>query len=195
MKTLRLAWQGLGTWPGRTWAWALVASAGTAVLIGVPTVMIPNNIFGRDIPVVWWNYPVWILTSLLAGMLIATYIRTGPSKKAAQASAAEAVSADDGTDSDDDLTDPTSQKQGKLAIGGSLLGWFAVGCPVCNKFALLALGYSGAITWFAPIQPFLGLAGLGLTAAALLLRLRGLVSCPLPNSRTKTAHTSAKVAV
>ncbi len=187
MRTLRLAGQGLALWPGRTWAWALVASAGTAVLIGVPTVMIPNNIFGRDIPVVWWNYPVWILTSLLAGMLIATYIRTGPKQSAASTGTAPTDSNDADADSDDDLTDPTSDRQGKLAIGGSLLGWFAVGCPVCNKFALLALGYSGAITWFAPIQPFLGLAALAMTGAALILRLRGQVSCPLPKARKVVA--------
>ncbi len=170
MRTLRLARQGLALWSARTWAWALVASAGTAILIGVPTVMIPNSIFGRDIPVVWWNYPVWLLTSLLAGMLIATYIRTGPAKKAK-------------LPDDADITDPSSEKQGKMAIAGSMLGWFAVGCPVCNKFALIALGYSGAITWFAPIQPFLGLAGLALTGAALIMRLRGQVSCPLPATR------------
>ena len=42
----------------------------------------------------------------------------------------------------------------------SRLAWFAVGCPVCNKLALLALGYSGAITWFTPVQPFLALGAL-----------------------------------
>lgn len=183
METLRLARQGLALWSRRTWAWALISSAGTAVLIGVPTVMIPNSIFGRDIPVVWWNYPVWILTSLLAGMLIATYIRTSPAKKASAHSGDDDV-AQVADSAADDLSDPTSEKQGKLAITGSLLGWFAVGCPVCNKFALLALGYSGAITWFAPIQPFLGLAALALTGAALVLRLRGQVSCPLPAART-----------
>ncbi|WP_418605694.1 hypothetical protein [Georgenia sp. SUBG003] len=37
-----------------------------------------------------------------------------------------------------------------------------------------------ALTWFAPVQPLLAGAGLALTAAALLVRLRGQVACPLP---------------
>jgi hypothetical protein len=61
---------------------------------------------------------------------------------------------------------------------GGVLAWFDLGCPVCNKVALLALGYSGAITWFAPVQPFLGAAALVTTAGALLIRLRGQVLCP-----------------
>jgi hypothetical protein len=58
-----------------------------------------------------------------------------------------------------------------------VLAWFAVGCPACNKLALLALGYSGAITWFAPVQPFLAAAALLTTAGALLMRLRGQTLC------------------
>ncbi|GGC67284.1 hypothetical protein [Hoyosella rhizosphaerae] len=32
---------------------------------------------------------------------------------------------------------------------------FAVGCPVCNKLILLAIGTSGALSVWAPIQPIL----------------------------------------
>ncbi|EPR75477.1 hypothetical protein ADILRU_2020 [Leifsonia rubra CMS 76R] len=32
-----------------------------------------------------------------------------------------------------------------------MLAWFAVGCPVCNKIALLALGYTGALACPAPV--------------------------------------------
>ena len=53
----------------------------------------------------------------------------------------------------------------------------AVGCPVCNKLALLALGSSGAITWFAPVQPYLATVALLMTAGALLVRLRGQTLC------------------
>ncbi len=37
---------------------------------------------------------------------------------------------------------------------------FAIGCPVCNKLVVLALGFSGALAYFEPIQPALALAGL-----------------------------------
>lgn len=70
-------------------------------------------------------------------------------------------------------------------MAGAFLAWFAVGCPVCNKFALLALGYSGAITWFAPFQPVLAVLALVLTGVALIVRLRGRVLCVLPSGRVE----------
>lgn len=60
---------------------------------------------------------------------------------------------------------------------GAVLAWFAVGCPVCNKLALVALGYSGALTWFAPLQPLLAVTAVVLTGLALVWRLKGSVSC------------------
>ena len=60
---------------------------------------------------------------------------------------------------------------------GGLLSFFAVGCPICNKVVVIALGTSGALTWFAPVQPYLGVFALGLLAWALRVRLRGEVAC------------------
>ena len=77
-----------------------------------------------------------------------------------------------------------------MGIAGSMLAWFAVGCPVCNKLALLALGYSGAITWFAPVQPFLALAAMVLTGAALVWRLRGQVACPVPATQARSLEAA-----
>lgn len=68
-----------------------------------------------------------------------------------------------------------------------MLAWFAVGCPVCNNLALLALGYSGALTWFAPAQPFLAALALVLSVIAVLSRLRGQVACPLPTTEPARA--------
>jgi hypothetical protein len=58
------------------------------------------------------------------------------------------------------------------------LGTFlAIGCPVCNKIALVLLGASGALTVFAPLQPLIGAASLGLLAGTLAwcfrMRARG----------------------
>src|SRR5699024_637948 len=69
---------------------------------------------------------------------------------------------------------------GSMGTIGVVLGWFAVGCPVCNKIALLALGYTGALTWIAPLQPVLAVAALVLTSIALVWRLSGQVACPVP---------------
>lgn len=46
-----------------------------------------------------------------------------------------------------------------------------IGCPVCNKIALVLLGTSGALTVFAPLQPVIGAGSLVLLAATLGWRL------------------------
>ena len=50
---------------------------------------------------------------------------------------------------------------------------FAISCPVCNKLVVLALGTSGALTYFAPIQPLLGFLSVGLLLYALRAQLAG----------------------
>jgi hypothetical protein len=60
------------------------------------------------------------------------------------------------------------------AVGGGVLSVLAVGCPLCNKLVVLALGVSGALTYFAPIQPLLGLASVAVLVYALALRFRQL---------------------
>ncbi|WP_235912285.1 hypothetical protein [Ruania zhangjianzhongii] len=151
----------LRSWTGKQIAIAAIASVAIALLMGVATVLIPNSVFTRDIPPVWWNYPVWLLTSLLAGLLLATYVRTDQQ---------------------------TEQRSGRFGVAGAVLGWFAVGCPVCNKIALIALGYTGALTWFAPLQPVLALGALLLTGLGLYWRLRGQVACPLPAGDVQVAR-------
>lgn len=42
------------------------------------------------------------------------------------------------------------------------------------------VGVSGALDYWAPIQPLLGLTSVGLLLASLAVRLRGERSCPLP---------------
>ena len=130
---------------------ALAAALLTAVVVGVPTGIIRTPLYTRMTPVLWWNYPVWAATAILEGLLCATYVRAGPA----------------------------ATRPGRL-IGGGLLATFAVGCPVCNKLVVLALGVSGALTYFAPLQPLLALASLGLLAYALRARLRAADSCPTP---------------
>ncbi len=156
-----LVLQGLRTWTRRHAAVAVAATIVVAVVVGTATVLIPNPVFGREIAPVWWNYPVWLLTSALSGMLAATYVRTNST-------------------SDGVLEDESARRSSRLGLAGGVLAWFAVGCPVCNKLALLALGYSGAISYFAPLQPVLAVAALVVTGVALMIRLRNQARCPLP---------------
>lgn len=125
-------------------------------MIGLPTDVIPNPVFGRPVPVTWWSYPVLVLTAVLGGLLAATYVRTGAGP--------------------DDEVDAPARAGG---IGG-LVSFFAVGCPVCNKVVVLALGTTGARQWFEPVQPLLAVASIVLLAVALRARLRSDAGCALP---------------
>jgi hypothetical protein len=171
-RTLEMAGVSLRGWSARQYVAATGLSLAFALLIGIPTVLIPNPVFGREVPVVAWNYPVWIASSILAGMLAATYVRPRSGLEAPP---------------EPDSVDGAS----RLGVLGGVLAWFAVGCPVCNKLALLALGYSGALTWFAPAQPYLAAVALLTTAGALLVRLRGQVLCPTPRRADVVVATGA----
>lgn len=180
--TAALALQALRAWSSRQVLVAILVGLAVAVMIGLATVLIPNPVFTREIPPVWWNYPVWLLTSALSGMLAATYVRaSAPDGSAAAMAATDAA----GAAVEDDAG---ARRSSRMGMAGGLLAWFAVGCPVCNKLALLALGYSGAITWFAPVQPFLAVGALLLTGVALVWRLRGQIACAVRPSRTVAAR-------
>ena len=159
----------LASWSRRRWLAALGAAVATGLVIGVPTALIPTPVFGREVPPTAWSWPVLVVTGVLSGLLFATYVRE-PGAAGAGAARAEGAGAA-----------PAAEGTRAAGIGG-LLSFLAVGCPVCNKIALLALGYSGALQWFAPLQPVLALAGVALLAWALRARLRGAVTCPVPVS-------------
>lgn len=141
-------------WPARRWLVAVLVGLGTFLVIGLPTVVVNNDVFGRDVAVTSWSMPVLIATSVLSGLLFATYIRV------------------------DEIN--STEREAKLGSLGGFLSYLAIGCPVCNKLALIALGYSGAIKYFAPVQPYLAALGLGLLAYALRQRLNNESSCRIP---------------
>jgi hypothetical protein len=161
---MREEWSAVAAWSGRRWWTAVASGIGVAVLVALPTAVIPNPVFGRAIAVTWWSYPVVVLTGILGGLLFATYV---------QESAGDAVEA---VDARGDEVDRAS----RLGMAGAVVSFFAVGCPVCNKLVLLALGATGAVSWFAPVQPFLAVASVLLMAVALRIRLRGERSCRVP---------------
>lgn len=141
----------LRLWPARRWGVAVLATGVAALLTGVPTDLVPTGLFQRMIPAVWWNYPVWAVSAVLLGLIAATYVRTSE-------------------------TSGVGRQAGRT-IGGGVVSVFAIGCPICNKFVVLALGTGGALSYFEPIQPLLAAVSVGLLSVALVVRLRGLVSC------------------
>lgn len=143
------------TWPLRRWLVAGAASVAVALLIAVPTDLLDTPLFGREIPPTWWAWPALAVTSILAGLLTATYVAEP-----------------------DLVADDRRARRGGYA--GTLLTFFAVGCPVCNKLVLVALGSAGAISWFQPAQPALQALALALLAWALARRTRRPLTCPVP---------------
>ena len=144
------------TWPARRWIAVAVGIAVTALVVGLPTALVPSSLFTRMTPVTWWSWPVWAATALLGGLVLATYVRT---------------------------PDSAGRGAGTGASGG-FLGALAVGCPVCNKVVVGLLGVAGAMQWWAPLQPLLGIASVALLAWALRTRLRTERACPLPAADT-----------
>jgi hypothetical protein len=130
------------------------------VVIAVPTAIIETPVFGREVPVRWWDGVLLAISSLLMGMVWAT--RT-PSL--------EAGDGDGPPDATAELDDDERSGRRRSVVAGALM-FLAVGCPTCNKLVLVALGTSGALSWFAPIQPILGLVGVGLLVWTLRRRLR-----------------------
>lgn len=147
----------LRLWTPRRWWFALGTAVATYLFIALPTDLIDNPLFGRDVPPTWWSTGLLGVSSVLAGLVAATYVRSPLAE--------------------------SETREGRLGLAGSIMTFFAVGCPVCNKLVLLALGYSGALQFFEPIQPYLGVTAVGLLAWAFVARVRKERACTVPGAR------------
>ena len=145
----------LGLFGWRGWAVAAVAALVALVLTGIPTAIIDNPLFVRMTPVRPQDYMIWAATAVLIGLIAGTFV---PRMRAGGG-------------------------EGKT-ISGGFLSTLAVGCPICNKVVVLLLGMSGALTFFAPAQLYIGIASLLLLGWTLRLRaraLRGICSVSAPD--------------
>jgi len=138
------------TLDGRFWLVATLATAGSLLLLGVPTAVIPNPFFIRMTPTETFNVVVWVASAPLIGLLIATYVRPP----------GHAIGHDGG--------EPGA---GRTTLAG-VAAYLAIGCPICNKVVVAALGVSGALSYFAPLQPIIGAVSVALLGATLAWRLR-----------------------
>ena len=137
-------------------------AAASLLAFGLVAAIIPNPVFGRQVPPEQFAIVIWLVSAPLMGLLGATYSAPAPSGP---------------------VTEPVSLPAGPAAVmagrDGTAIGtvasfgaFLAIGCPVCNKIALVLLGASGAMTIFAPLQPVIGAASLALLAGTLAWRLR-----------------------
>ncbi len=152
-------------WPARRLAVALLAAVVYSLVVAIPTDLIDTPLFSREIAPTWWSWPALLVSAVLAGLLTATYVKP--------------------VDADSSAADAKPRTGG---YAGGLLTFFAVGCPVCNKLVLLALGSAGAITWFEPVQPFIQILAIGLLAWALRFRLRGEKACRITAPAQEELH-------
>ncbi|MBQ0826205.1 hypothetical protein [Streptomyces tagetis] len=159
-RSLVRAGRSLRAWRAGQWWVAGLGALATAVAVGVPTAVVPNPLFARSVPVQWWNHPALALTSVLAGLVLSTYVRPPVPEDAGTAGLGDA-------------------RAGRLGAVGGVLSFLAVGCPVCNKLVLVLLGASGALAYWAPLQPLVALLSLALLAEAALRRLSTQAACPV----------------
>lgn len=168
----------LRDWSTRRWTVAALVSVAGVLLVAIPTDLVDTPLFHRDVPAEWWAWPALAVSAVLAGLLAATYVVEPPT---------EPPAGDPGT------SRPSSDRSARRGTLAGLLTFFAVGCPVCNKLVLLALGYAGALTWFRPFQPVLQLVAVGLLLWALRARLAAATSCPAPaTSEAPSVSTTHK---
>jgi hypothetical protein len=135
------------------WLRAAAYSTAALLVLGVPTVLIPNQVFSRMIDAPWWSYGLWAVAAILTGLVLAA--RTLPGA--------------------------ACPVQGRTAAGGGL-AFLAVACPTCNVLVVGVLGTSGALSLFAPLQPLLGIVGIGALSWALwrIVRTSGANRVELP---------------
>lgn len=162
-------------WTARQWVTACVAALSGVAFVAVTTGMISNPIFSRPIAPSWWTWPALIASAVLGGLLVGTYVRVGVGDTEG---AAEVEDADGVGQSDVSVDRPA-----RRGVVGGVLTFFAVGCPICNKLVLVAIGSAGAMTWFRPFQPVLQVAALALLVWALRTRLVNAESCVVPPVR------------
>ncbi len=151
-------------WTKRHWLAGVVGAVATFLLLGIPTDLVPNPVFGRAIEPTWWSMPVLIATSIIGGLLLATYVNVS-----------------------------NFDRPARVGGVGGLLAYLAIGCPVCNKVVLIALGTTGAMNWFAPVQPYLGIFALLVMAYALHKRLMTMTQCEMPVEKIRTGENDTRV--
>lgn len=157
----------LRRWPARRVLVAAAAAAFTVLFIAIPTDLIDTPLFAREVPPTAWSWPALLVSAALAGLVTATYV-AHPDGAAPRPS------------------------ESRLGMAGFLVTFFAVGCPVCNKLVLLALGTTGAMQFFEPVQPYLAAASIALLAWALFARLARESACRLPVRTAPAADTGPR---
>jgi hypothetical protein len=141
--------------PPATWIRAIPYSVIAALVIAIPSDLLNTSIFGRPVEPRPIDYVILAVTAGLIGTIFA-------------------IRPDESTTRD--------ESEQTRTIWGGFVSFLAVGCPVCNQAVVALVGTSGALSWWAPVQPVVGLVAVGLLVHTLRRRLETyeLAACPLP---------------
>ena len=145
-----------------------LAAAISAFVIGLPTRLFANRWFSRMTPTRTQDYIFLVVSSLLIGATIGLVsLRRFTSREA----------------------------PAKALASGGIGTVFAAGCPVCNKLIVAVIGTSGALRYFAPIQPALGVLSIGGLTWALRREYQSLrnPSCAAPGGGEQNAPPISSV--
>lgn len=136
-----------------TWSRAIPLAIAAALLIAIPADLLDTPFFGRPIEPKAIDYLILTITAGLIGLILAI--------RAPESEAAES--------------------QERRTLWGGAVSFLAVGCPVCNQAVVALVGTSGALSWWAPVQPVVGLIAIGLLLYTLRQRLGTyqLAACPI----------------
>lgn len=146
-------------WP-RFVVMAAAATLSYALVVGIVTAVVPNPFFDRKLSVDAWNLLSLVVPAMLFGPLAATYLVPWPQ---------------------------ACTVTGRASAGG-VLSFLAAGCPVCNKLVVLAVGTTGAVEYFRPLQPLLGTVSVLFLGIA--LRARWQSRAETPQVALATAHST-----
>ncbi len=108
-----------------------------ALVLGIPTALIPNPFYHRMLPLTGLDYFFWIATSALIAANIVVFVCR------------------------------QTQKQSKLAWGGGIVGFFSFACPICNLVLMSIFGSTVLLTVLEPLRPWLGMLSIGMLSVSL----------------------------
>jgi hypothetical protein len=133
----------------RQWRFAAVVSVAALIAIGTVGQTLPWASSGRVYKIEWWNWATLTASSLLGGLIAATFLTPAGRRVRAAASS------------------------GLTGTGAAIV----MACPVCSPLAVPLLGAGGALAFFRGDRGWLALASVLILGVTLLMRLRASTSC------------------
>jgi len=119
------------------------------VAFGIPTAIIPNQIYKRMIPATYLDWVFLVIISAMLGTYIGLYFYGKKTKQ-------------------------NDSKEDAMAGGSAITSFFALSCPVCISFLVAIFGTTALLMYYEPFRPVLGFMTLGVLSTALYLKINSI---------------------